>query len=134
MSSFANESHLRRTPVVPDPNGTEHWFVTSHAPVEDCANAFTAFADLSRIEVWTVDALMAQAGAGGVHALPTAIARWFPEEADLFWALEHSMHRVHAGLRIYAVGAGQFTHSVRQLAGRIGIAPGLVRISHRGAD
>ncbi|MEX3814504.1 hypothetical protein AB3X96_30235 [Paraburkholderia sp. BR13439] len=71
----------------------------SEAALEDCANAFAALADLSRIEVWTVDPLMAQAGTGAAHALPTAVARWFSEEADLLWALEHSMHTVHVGLR-----------------------------------
>ncbi|SIT49126.1 conserved hypothetical protein [Paraburkholderia piptadeniae] len=119
-------------PLEPDLHGTRHWFVTSEATGEDRADALAALAGLAHLEVWCVDKYMAHAGAGATHALPSAVARWFDDESDLLWALEHAMCRAAIGLRIYALGTQPFIRSIRQLADRCAIAPEAVRVAHSG--
>jgi hypothetical protein len=133
MIPSCNKSRPEYGPLKPDLHGTRHWFLTSDATWEDRANALAALADLTQLEIWSVDESMARAGAGATHALPAAVARWFDDESDLFWALEHAMREAQIGVRIYALGTEPFIWAVRQLAARFAIAPEAVRVAHSGS-
>lgn len=122
-------------PLEADPQGTQHWLLTSGATEADRARVMKVLSALggAPLEVWSVDEDLAHAGAGGVCALPHAVARRFDGEGELLGALGEALRGARVGIRLYALGTEPFIGSVRQIAEHTGIAPEAVRVEHSGS-
>lgn len=123
------------TPLEADPQGTQHWFLTSGATEADRERVLKVLGTLATapLEVWSVDEDLAHAGAGGVCAQPHAVARHFDGEGELLGALGEALRGARVGIRLYALGTEPFIWSVRQIAERGGLAPEAVRVEHSGS-
>ena len=122
-------------PLEADPQGTQHWLLSSGATETDRARVLKVLSTLGTvpIEVWSVDADLAHAGAGGVCALPQAVARRFDDEGELLGALGEALRGARVGIRLYALGTEPFIWSVRRIAEHTGVAPEAVRVEHSGS-
>ncbi|MCG5076078.1 dimethylamine monooxygenase subunit DmmA family protein [Paraburkholderia tagetis] len=118
-----------------DPQGTQHWLLSSGATEADRARVLKALSTLGAapLEVWSVDEDLAHAGAGSVCAVPHAVARRFDGERELLGALGEALRCARVGIRIYALGTEPFIGSVRQIAEQAGVAPEAVRVEHSGS-
>jgi hypothetical protein len=119
-----NKSRPVYAPLEPDPNGTQHWFVTSGASDHDRAGAVAALGSVVPLQEW-----MVQADADPLHPH----AKCFHDEPALFAALDRAMAQARIGVRIYALGSEPFIWSIRQMAERFAIAPEAVRVAHSGS-
>lgn len=135
MMTSLNKSRPVYAPLKADPQGTQHWFLTSGATEADLARAFEVLGTLGAapLEIWSIDENLAHAGAGGVCALPHAVARHFDNEGELYGALAEALRGARVGIRLYALGTEPFIWSVRQIAEHGGIAPEAVRVEHSGS-
>lgn len=122
-------------PLEADPQGTQHWFLTSGATEADRARVLKMLGTLGAapLEVWSVDEDLAHAGAGGACALPHAVARRFDGAGELLGTLGEALRGARVGIRLYALGTEPFIWSVRQIAELAGIAPEAVRVEHSGS-
>ncbi|WP_245644086.1 dimethylamine monooxygenase subunit DmmA family protein [Paraburkholderia oxyphila] len=135
MMTSLNKSRPEYVPIQADPQGTQHWFLTSGATEADRDRVLKVLGTLGSVpvEVWSVDGDLAQAGAGGVCALPHAVARHFDGEGELLGALGEALRGARVGIRLYALGTEPFIWSVRQVAERGGVAPEAVKVEHSGS-
>lgn len=126
-----NKSRPVYAPLEADAHGTQHWFVTSGATVEDRAGAVATLSRAGPLDVWAVQEEAADTGSS--HPLEGGTVRCFREEPALLAALELAMRDACIGVRIYALGSEPFVWSVRQMAERFAIAPEAVRVAHSGS-
>lgn len=135
MMTSLNKSRPVYAPLEADPQGTQHWLLISGATEADRSRVLKVLSTLgvAPLEVWSVDEDLAHAGAGGVCALPHAVARRFDDEGELLGALGEALRGARVGIRLYALGTEPFIGSVRQIAEHTGIAPEAVRVEHSGS-